>query len=152
MLISPLTVIAGLVLLLISLLTFLIWYFLITFFGEYQSQQMAIFTGTNFIRSLNTPDETPYGIDDVNSPYRHITWSTFRGHRWHPLKILFFFVYPFDLGEHDGLVGGWSVPLEGAQNYGPYSLNHEELLWINAPRATAFLADLFYELTTTRSI
>ena len=64
----------------------------------------------------------------------------------YPLYV--FLIWPFDLIEHDGLVGGWSVSLQGARNYGPYQRNHDELLLINDPATDNLLRDLSNELTT----
>jgi len=144
--------IGGLFLISGTLIAFLVWNYLDIFIGGTQAQQITVFTGTNFINSLNYPDETPYGIDDANEIYRHITWSIFRGHGFLWVKLLAFFIYPFDLGEHDGFVGGWSVPLQGAKNYGPYQRNHNELLLINDLGSVDPSLDLFTELSTVRSI
>jgi hypothetical protein len=49
---------------------------------------------------------------------------------------------------NDGLVHVNSVPLEGANNYGPYNRNHDELLDLDASITDTFYTDLYSELTT----
>ena len=60
------------------------------------------------------------------------------------------FVNPFVLSIFDGIVNGGSVLLKGAENYGPYPRNHEELLNINDLTTDSLVLDLFSELTTIR--
>ena len=139
----------GLAFLLIGVIGSLIWTLIVGFFSGVQGEEMNVLFNP-FLEYLNSPDETPYGIDDREVAYQHITWSTFRGHGYKLIKNFVLLINPFVLREHDGMVGGWSVPLEGAKNYGPYPRNHDELLWINDPKSASLFADLHTELTTLR--
>jgi len=120
--------------------------------GGVQGEQMKVvfqpLLGNPFLEELNAPDETPYGIDDTAAAYPHLSWSTYRGQGvMIGRQFLVALIWPFDLIDHDGMVGGWSVPLQGARNYGPYQRNHEELLQINEPATADLFYDLFTELT-----
>lgn len=129
--------------------------------GGHQRHQMSAFQYTfmydSFLRELNEPDETPYGIDDIDAIYRHVTWSTFRGNKFVGSDLTFFgaififFVNPIAalLGT-DGYVCVDSVPLEGARNHGPYPRNHFEFRQINIDFDDSLFEDLFSELTNLR--
>jgi pimeloyl-ACP methyl ester carboxylesterase len=117
----------------------------------YQGKQMASFPISKFLIDLNEGDETPYGIDDINEEYQDISWSTFYGKGLHKGHFLMFLINPLKLAtDFDGVVPASSVPLEGSKNYGPYPLDHDELLEINNPDNTDFFIDLFIELATLR--
>lgn len=111
----------------------------------------------SFLYELNHPNETPFGIDNSNAVYRDISWNTFYGNKLDffesPLSILAIIsINPFVLLDFDGLVNGNSVPLEGVNNYGTYSLTHNGLLKINSPEDATLFRDLFNELTTIQKI
>ncbi len=119
--------------------------------GGYQGTQMASFPISKFLIDLNEGDETPYGIDDLGEQYQDISWSTFYGKGFHKGQFLMFLINPFKLvSDSDGLVHVSSVPLEGSKNYGPYPLDHDELLKINDPQNIDLFIDLFLELATLR--
>ncbi|MHA1275777.1 MAG: esterase/lipase family protein [Candidatus Helarchaeota archaeon] len=119
--------------------------------GGLQAKEMATLPVSKFLIDLNEGDETPYGIDDIGEEYQDITWSTFYGKGFHKGHFLMFLINPLKLtSDFDGLVPASSVPLEGSKNYGPYPLNHDELLKINNPKSAEFFIDLFLELATLR--
>ncbi|MHA1265112.1 MAG: hypothetical protein ACTSRS_07720, partial [Candidatus Helarchaeota archaeon] len=136
-------------------IAFLVIYrILVTVYGGFQAEQMKVLKNS-FLYNLNTLDETPYGIDDNDTLYQHISWSTFSGNKgmWVDYRFSswgFLFINPLVYleGGEDGLVHVSSVPLEGAHNHGPYSRNHEELLYINTLREDNYFENLYVELTT----
>ncbi|MFX1296701.1 MAG: esterase/lipase family protein, partial [Promethearchaeota archaeon] len=134
----------------LSLFSLIIIYFQRKISG-FQGKQLSSSKSNSFIKLLNQFDETPYGIDDINEHYKDITWSTFYGKGFHIGHFLMLLINPLDLlSNSDGIVPCSSVPIEGAANYGPYPLNHDQILRINDPKNAELFTDLYRELTTLR--
>lgn len=143
------TILLAFTLSLIPLAFFIFWRKL---FG-YQGAQLVPSSSSesdSFLHNLSEYDETPYGIEDLNEIYRDISWSTFFGKGYHPAHFISLLINPLTLRCSDGFVPCYSVPIKGAVNYGPYNLNHDELIQINSPKSALLFADLFRELTTLR--
>ncbi|TFG04182.1 MAG: hypothetical protein EU536_05080, partial [Promethearchaeota archaeon] len=151
-------VIGGLAVIIGGVLISIFLAFLIGFIGGTQGEQMNVILNRT-LTTLNSPDETPYGVDDEDDLYKHISWSTYRGNKgiWIQPKPPFFgsswlfviinpFIY-FEGGE-DGLVHCSSVPLNGAHNYGPFIRDHNELLDLNTIISDNFFEKIYTELTT----
>jgi len=107
--------------------------------------------GSSFLRDLNLGDETPYSVDDYNSPYHDINWTTFRGDGAGGFffeRLLLYFSNVNEPG--DGEVTVDSVPLgNGASNYGPYHRNHDQMVMFNTSIAEdrAYFSDIYNVLT-----
>jgi len=122
--------------------------------NAFAKQARQMHPADSFIQNLNEGDETPYSTTD-NTPYNHITWSTFRGQGQGGdlvlilAQIAFFFAFKF--GSNDGLVNEDSVPLNASDctNYGPYERNHNKMIEFDGAfyDDRQYFKDIYFVLT-----